>query len=119
MSVCVVQRVRVVDNLKAILAPLFKKPDERVVEVEYARLEGCVRAVAWNAGVRTLATCQILLPGQASLHQPRDWPSSPMGHLPWIPNTGTMYDARPSSPQESRFARQSHQLWFMWRLPAT
>jgi hypothetical protein len=36
--VYVTQSVRVVDNLKTILAPLFKKLDEGVVEEEYARL---------------------------------------------------------------------------------
>jgi hypothetical protein len=37
-TVYVTQSVRVVDNLKTILAPLFKKLDEGVVEEEYARL---------------------------------------------------------------------------------
>ena len=38
-----------------------------------------------------------------------DWHSSPIGHLPYIPNTGIMDNARPSFSAKSRFAQQSLQ----------
>ena len=56
---------------------MAQKPGDQATHPAVLRLS---QASIWGKDLDNLP--DLTSPGQASLHQPRDWPSSPIGHLP-------------------------------------